>query len=549
MAIAAYHADSTGSTRPGALTLPLVLIDGQLRDDVFVDRLFVKGPVERRTAELRVERPSPGFASQTQNDAAKLIGRLVEVLLPTRLIAGHHRSDLIFRGRVESVHRQLSGRSDSIGLIAVDEAEPLLDRDGLNLPSGRRVTLGELIEQLEGDCSIRLDTDLLGPEFLLQPVGLSGRTPAVRRVIEAICQACFAVARRMYDQPGSAPLWYRLQPIHPGRPVRLSLDDLVDPSGALAELRQRYEPARPQRLTASAAGPMVESTFMLLPGWDPAGEGLADSAYARSTSSDFAGVQNVYRYWALNEDGAFSGPPFNQGQPFDLTTLFDQGVAIEAQALRFRPTLSQTPEAMSLGLFIEFSTNSGVDWQVYPGRVEAVLDRAAVYLADDQLPAPFLAAAKTGQARVRVTACLQSPVPMTAVRWVGNGLAGPFESVSIDADDRFQWRRVADSSQFHDQVNAGERPADVRDDRAALAGWLARQALHGRLARGSATTDLAGVHAGLRLGDRLTRVAGQPLAVALGDPAVATDSEPWLAGIEHRFASQTTRLRWVWGYQ
>jgi hypothetical protein len=203
---------------------------------------------------------------------------------------------------------------------------------------------------------------------------------------------------------------------------------------------------QPIRFIAEAAGPVVESTFALVGGWDAADEALADGEYSKSGSSDFEAVANVFRLWVLNEDGAFTAEPFDRGPAFDLTTLFDDGRAIEPQPLRFGHALSQDAAGRSVGVVVEMSIDGGASWSRYPGTASVLSDRAGVYLADDALPAGFLAAVRGGVGKIRVTATLRNPLPLQSVRWRGNPFTGAFRTQRLKLGDAFGWRRVLPGS-------------------------------------------------------------------------------------------------------
>jgi hypothetical protein len=320
---------------------------------------------------------------------------------------------------------------------------------------------------------------------------------------------------------------------------------VTDPAGLVESIRATWHARRPVKLVAEAEGQLVESTFELVGGWDPADTSLPDEEYGKSSSSDFDAVAHVFRLWVLNEDGAYSGEPFDRGEPFDLTGFFKEEEAIDPQPLRFGNPLTQDGAGRRLSVSVEMSTEDGASWSRYPGAVDVLRDRAGVYLDDDALPDGFLAAAEAGTARVRVTGTLRSPLPLRAVRWRGNPFAGSFETRRLAVGDAFRWWRVATSGKHHEALVAGERSAAEADDRAALVTWLAQTAERRAAAEagGPVRIEAAGPMVGLRIGDRLDGLAGRRIGAGLTDPA-AEGPAAMLERIDHQWERMRSELRW-----
>ena len=160
-----------------------------------------------------------------------------------------------------------------------------------------------------------------------------------------------------------------------------------------------------------------------------------------------------------------------------------------------------------------------------------------MYLDDAALPSAYFDAAKQGQARLRVTATLTSPRPLTRGRWSGNPFAGGARVRRHALGDRFRLRRVAAGSRFAADLAAGLRQADLADDRAALEAWLVERARCEPTGAEERLT-LTGPTLGLRLGDRLTLDAND-------------EHEPFAPGpierIEHRWDEALTRVRYRTG--
>ncbi|HEX7009115.1 MAG TPA: hypothetical protein VF184_03980, partial [Phycisphaeraceae bacterium] len=302
-----------------------------------------------------------------------------------------------------------------------------------------------------------------------------------------------------------------VRPAGRGRPVWARWAQQGQPMSDAERVEAELPVEAAQMWVARGAGKVVESTFELVGGWDPMLEGQADEQYGRATSSDFATYANAYRRWVLNEDGAFTGPPYNRGAAFDLNAFFDQ-TNIRSQPLRFLDCLTLDDAASPRLPVVEVSTDSGLSWSQYPGKAAVLEHRAGVYLDDDTLPAAFLAAAKNGTAKVRVTASLRSPEPIEARRWRGNAFAGTQPARVFELGEAFAWRQVGAASIHAEAVQAGALEADQVDQRHALNVWLVNRLRQederqtARSARGRIT--LSGAWALLRAGDRLMQAGG-----------------------------------------
>jgi hypothetical protein len=255
---------------------------------------------------------------------------------------------------------------------------------------------------------------------------------------------------------------------------------------------------------ARAGGAQVESTFPLVPGWDPALEGESDAAYERGSAA-FATYVNAYRLWALNEDGRFTGPPFSRGPAHDLAALFGEPF-VRSRTLRFGSCLTLDDGGARRQPIVEVSLDSGATWSTFAGAAVVQMDRAAVYLDDVVLPPAFLAAAKANAARVRVTATLRSPNPLETLRWQGNPFRGVGEPRVFELGDAFEVRRVSTGSIHHAAVRSGSLVADEIDQLRKMDAWLMHRQERERLAGDEArrgTLELAGLWPLVRAGDRL----------------------------------------------
>lgn len=257
---------------------------------------------------------------------------------------------------------------------------------------------------------------------------------------------------------------------------------------AVVQYERRWATPAATRWIARGGRHAVEATFALVPGWDRTLESAADSAYARGQSSDFARYRDVFRRWVLNEDGAFTGSPYDAGPAYDTAALFGRS-DVPRRPLRFGPTLSLDAAGAPMPPVVETRWDGAAAWAPAAGRVVVLDDRAGVYFDDDALDAAYLAAAKAGTLEVRVTATLTDPYPLEAERWDGNPFAGAAATRSLDAGEAFTHRRVDPSSVLH-----GQGETHATDDRAALATWLDEAIRRRPEADDTTTLELSGRH-------------------------------------------------------
>lgn len=522
---------------------PIVLIDNQPRADLWVRSITMQGPLDLRTAELAVRADAPGYDPVHRAEVDRLHLKVVTIIAPIALAGGQSRLLPLMTGRIDASNGRVDARRDELTLAVRCDWQTLLDQrpnaEQINQLSGASWILREFIEQLGATGPLNLSTRLLSDERLARPVKLpSLRAATLGRLLEAVLSEQRLMIQRQLLWDGHRVSEQRaLRADCDARSVRLTLDEQANPAGAVESLRHAAPSARPVKFVAQADGQRVESTFDLLPGWDASDESAADAEYARSTSNDFDAVANVFRLWVLNEDGAFDGAAF------DLTTFFDEGRAIDPQAMRFEQALTRDSAGRSVGAPVQYSLDGGASWSRWPGAAVVLRDRAGVYLDDDALPAGFLSAVRSGDGRVRITASLQSPLPLQGVRWRGNPFAGAFDQRRLDVSDRFAWRRVAPSSRFANQIDSGERSADIVDDRAAMMTWLAQYAGEQAAAGGRVTIQAVGPMLGLRLGDRLDQLSGLGIGAGLRDPA-SHAPRATLVKIQHRWDTARSELMW-----
>lgn len=527
------------------LPAPLVLYRGEAVPELFVVSFTHRGPLDERTAVLRLRRNAGGYEPLERSRAERWIGESVEIHQPLKLEGGEETMFPLLRGRVTASAQQLADREDEIELtvecdwtqalrgVARVDVFPTRASSGASHGLEQHQPVAPTLRDAVASLGLDIATHLLPPWVALRTVPPSHmRGSTVGAVLKNIHEHHALSLRREPTLHGENIREHRsLVTLAQGRPIRLGLGALANPAGAVRSLRAAIRAARPIQRIASADPQAVESTFNLQPAWRSDETQQPDAQYAKSTSGNFDAVAHVFRLWLLNEDAALPDAP-----TFDLAALFEE--EIEAQPLRFTPTLTQDASGRSLGFVVETSTDGGVSYTRYGGAVKIMIDRAGVYLDDEALPATYLAAARNGRARLRITATLQSPNPLESVRWVGNPFAGEFDTQALDVSGAFAYRRVTPGSKFH----SSGLPADTADDRGRMIQWLALQPVR-RSERGKAVVVTVSIAPTLRLGDRLDQLAHRRIAPDLPDPAGA-EPAAILVNITHDYAKDRSRLEW-----
>ena len=354
----------------------------------------------------------------------------------------------------------------------------------------------------------------LAGEIELAPITLTGDT--LSEAIEKLAaQASLSIAAE------SATLrLYR-----PGRDGRRAHIELQSP-GETFDPRQTNLatvtleiPARPSRAAVHVLGAAkrYQSTFYLSPAWEHDSQ-LIYSDTVRSRSDDWTARRDLLRYWVLNENGAFESL-----DKFDFATVHEDFTLHRTR--RFDPPLFAPDAASSPSLIVEYREDSTCDWMPYPASVVACRERCAIRLDDDELPADYFQAAANGLAELRVTAAVESDVPLSASLPGDRNI--PPRILHRQNDARYD--EILDSSAHH---TAGI----VRDDSDLLRQVALAESDHST-PPGRATISLATINPTLRVGDLISRIAGRRISLAS-----RPDRAPSLIRIHHDFSQQQTIL-------
>ena len=522
---------ATASSGVARQVNPVVFVDGHPEPRLAVRSLKAELPLGLVAADMVVQE---SLASEA------LAGKHAAIALPRTLVDATTRWQVLASGRLTHHHQQTSPREHRHSLTLLDDWQAQLDqapsavwhadaddqlqsadrgtlavghhanRSTRRFPvngrevhvlqrSGLRWTLGVALDTISTFCRLDLDTAALPPR--LRDQALDRDIPfdsALRSSLTRLLEAHQLVVHRELSWVAGRVRETRLvRPLEHGRRIFLP----AAPPAATLRIDRRADPPAAQRWVVQGQRPIVESTFLLHPGWDSSLEGQADEHYSRGVSPDFSRYANVFRRWVLNEDGQQTAMPH-----FDLAAFFDQP-ALVPTPLRFGDNLTLDDAGHRLPPVAQLSLDGGQNWQRLT-QPWSLLDTAAgLHLDADTLAPDTLAAAKSGQLRLRLTASLQSPRPRTASRWRGNPFASTTPDRVFDLPMRFRFQRVEPGSLHHPAILAGQLAVQVHDDTAALDRWLidrlARAARHALTDTGRATLTLSRARPELRPGDRL----------------------------------------------
>jgi len=301
---------------------------------------------------------------------------------------------------------------------------------------------------------------------------------ALQRCCQRIGLKFKFVPRLAENGPGQAIVFYRTGT---GRVVELDCQpagqQLSISNTNIAEMhsRKKFWPVT-HKYIGQGEFKIYEATFELIKAWDPSLEQNNYDSFSPSTNSNFCQLKDVYRKWCLNEAGQYSGPPYNQGDAFDFSQIFQSSNFIHRRR-RFRPALTTDVQGRSLGYYLQVSYNSGQNWWQYLHAFNILLDECGVWLSSDQLDMDTWTAALQGSLRFRITASVVSDERLTAEAVNGpvNSTAPVVEHV-ITLPRQFKYRKISDQSIFTEESSQSFGTPDEIDDSAALLEFIRRTA-------------------------------------------------------------------------
>jgi len=221
---------------------------------------------------------------------------------------------------------------------------------------------------------------------------------------------------------------------------------------------------------------VYEATFNLVKAWDGADEDTDYNNFSPSTNPDFYKVKDVYRKWCLNEAGDYSESPYNQGEAFDFSKIFESSNFTHCRR-RFWPAISTDKEGKSLGYFLEVSFDNGLHWWQYLYAFNNLLDECGVWLSSDQLDVDTWVAALKGVLKFRITASVISDERLSCV--VADGpvdSTAPVVEQIITLPRQFKYRKVSSGSIFAKINDRTLGVPDEADDSTALYEFVRKRA-------------------------------------------------------------------------
>ena len=287
---------------------------------------------------------------------------------------------------------------------------------------------------------------------------------------------------------------------------------------------------------------VYEATFKLVKAWDPADEDTDYDKFSPSTNPDFHQVKDVYRKWCLNEAGDYSGAPYNQGDAFDFSKIFESS-SFGCRRRRFWPALTTDKQGKSLGYFLQVSFDNGLHWWQYLYAFNNLLGECGVWLSSDRLDANTWIAALKGVLKFRITASVISDERLSCV--VADGpvdSAVPVVEHIIILPRQFKYRKVSGRSIFAKVNDDTLGVPDEVDDSTALYEFVRKRVQ--MASEVIETVDVQTPHLAFdyRIGDRVT---SSPESRDLLGCKSDNRSTSWIERVQMDFEKQCTNLRIV----
>ncbi len=287
---------------------------------------------------------------------------------------------------------------------------------------------------------------------------------------------------------------------------------------------------------------VYEATFELVKVWDGSHEDTDYDKFSPSTNPDFYQVKDVYRKWCLNEAGDYSGTPYNQGDTFDFSKIFQSGNFI-CRRRRFWPALTTDKQGRSLGYFLQVSFDNGLHWWQYLYAFNNLLDECGVWLSSDQLDVDTWVAALKGVLRFRITASVISDERLNCV--VADGPVDstvPVVEHIITLPRQFKYRKVSSQSIFANLSDDTLGVPDEADDSIALYEFVRKRAQVASETIETVDVQTPYLAFDYRIGDR---VSTSPESRDLLGCRSDNRSVSWIERVQMNFEKQCTNLKIV----
>jgi len=228
------------------------------------------------------------------------------------------------------------------------------------------------------------------------------------------------------------------------------------------------------RYIGQGAFKVFEATFDLVKGWDSSLEDSDSDKFCRS-NGQFYTVCDVWRKWCLNESGRYSLSPYDRGEAFDFSGIFETS-NYQRKGRRFLPALTSYSGGQSLGYFLEVSLDDGLSWQQYGEDFDVLNDQCGVWLSSGSLSEDLLTAALSDDLKFRITASVVSDERLSCE--ISDGAVCSTAEVVDDIvrlDKQFRFRKVSRFSRFWGDGGA-EMGSDEVDDTVWLYEFLRKRA-------------------------------------------------------------------------
>lgn len=402
------------------------------------------------------------------------------------------------------------------------------------LPSGQlqRPSV-EQLQALTEDQKVR-DLDVTGLNLL----------QALHRCCERIGLKFKFVPRLVETGPKQAIVFYKSGT---GRAVELNCqphgEQFSISNTNIASLRSRknFWPIT-HRYIAQGDFKVYEATFELVKAWDSSHEDIDYDKFSPSTNPDFYQVKDVYRKWCLNEAGDYSGTPYNQGDTFDFSKIFQSGNFI-CRRRRFWPALTTDKQERSLGYFLQVSFDNGLHWWQYLYAFNNLLEECGVWLSSDQLDVDTWVAALKGVLKFRITASVISDERLNCV--VADGPVDstvPVVEHIITLPRQFKYRKVSSQSIFANLSGDTLGVPDEADDSIALYEFVRKRAQVASETIETVDVQTPYLAFDYRIGDR---VSTSPESRDLLGCRSDNRSVSWIEQVQMDFEKQCTNLKIV----
>ncbi|HBG27493.1 MAG: hypothetical protein A2Y10_02870 [Planctomycetes bacterium GWF2_41_51] len=216
----------------------------------------------------------------------------------------------------------------------------------------------------------------------------------------------------------------------------------------ICEVSQKKNYAAVNRYIVQGDYKIFEATFELVKGWDPSLEANDYDRYSPITNENFNEVRDVYRKWVLNEAGDYSASPYNQGEAFNFSNIFENANYIRKRR-RFLPALACGQDGSSIGYNLEMSYTDGSYWWPYMNSFKVLLDQCGIWLSTEQLDSDMWFAILKGVLKVRITASVAADERINFATTDGavNSIIDVVDRV-VTLPRRFKYQKVSPYSIF-----------------------------------------------------------------------------------------------------